>query len=341
MDARKYLGIVLAALALAATPAWAGSPERAGTSGAPELTLPVGARSVALAGSDVGTVSGVEALYYNPAGIANAKGNTELAFSHTTYIADMSYNYFAVTQAVGGFGYLGVSAKVFSVGEMIRTTEAAPDGTGEKFSPTFSTVGLSYGRKMTDRVNFGATVQYTAEHILQETAAGVSFSFGFQYDTDYRGLQLGMAMNNVGSNMEYSGSDLDHLQQLPGYNPFVASRNVGLSSATFELPTNFQFGLSAPLVHSGVNAFTLHGLYVSNSFAVDEGRLGGEYMYSKLFALRAGYKITSNTDDLFKFTYGLGVKVPVGASSMWVDYAGQPVSNYFDDVQHLSLTFQF
>jgi len=340
MNAGIRVGILVAALVLLCGTAWGGSPDRIGTGGAPELRLPVGARTVALSGSDIGTVGGAEALFYNPAGIVETKARTEVLFSHTEYIADMRVNYFAVTQAVGS-GAIGVNAKVLSIGDMVYTTEAAPDGTGEIFSPTFSTLGLSYGRHMTDRVNFGATVNYVSEHILQEVAAGVSFSFGFQYDTDYHGLHLGMAMNNVGPNMEYSGSDLEHLQQLPGYNPFVAPRSQSLSSATFEQPTNFQFGLSLPLAQGGENAFTLHGMYISNSFLTDEGRLGAEYVYKKMFALRGGYKITSNSDDLFSYTYGLGLRVPVGGAGLWVDYAGQPVSNYFQDVQHVTLTFQF
>jgi hypothetical protein len=340
MNAGNRVGIALAMVMLAAGPAWAGSPERIGTGGAPELRLPVGARSVALAGSDLGTVSGAEALFYNPAGIVESKSHTELLFSHTQYIADMKLNYIAVTQAVGN-GAIGVSAKVLSIGDMVYTTEAAPDGTGETFNPTYSTLGLTYARKMTDRVDFGATVLYDSEHILQETANGVSFGFGFVYDTDFHGARLGMAMNNVGPNMEYGGSDLQHLQQLPGYNPFVSPRNLGLSTSTFELPTSFQFGLSLPLIRGGQNAFAVHGAYINNSFAVDEGRVGAEYVYQKLFALRGGYKITSNSDDLFSFSYGLGLRVPLGASSMWVDYAGQPVNKYFDDVQHLSLTLEF
>jgi len=340
MNARNRVGIALAMLALAAGPAWAGSPERTGTSGAPELRLAVGARSIALAGSDLGTVSGAEALFYNPAGIVETKAHTELLFSHAEYIADMKLNYIAVTQAMGN-GAIGVSAKVLSIGDMVYTTESAPDGTGETFAPTFSTLGLSYARRMTDRVDFGATLNYTAEHILQEQASGVSFGFGFEYDTDFNGARLGMAMTNVGPNMQYGGTDLNHLQQLPGYNPFIAPRDLGLSTATFELPTSFQFGLSLPLIRGGQNVFTVHGAYINNSFAVDEGRVGAEFVYQKVFALRGGYKITSNTDDLFGLSYGAGLRVPLGAASMWVDYAGQPVSKYFDDVQHLGLTLQF
>ena len=186
MNARKLVGIALAMLTLAAGTAWAGSPERVGTGGAPELRLPVGARSVALAGSDLGTISGAEALFYNPAGIVESKAHTEVMFSHTQYIADMKLNYIAVTQAVGN-GCIGVSAKVLSIGEMTYTTETAPDGTGETFSPTYSTLGLSYARRMTDRVDFGLSVLYDAEHVLQERADGVSFGFGFIYDTNFHG----------------------------------------------------------------------------------------------------------------------------------------------------------
>src|SRR5437870_250601 len=121
MNAGRYSVIALAVLALAAGSAWAGSPDRVGTGGAPELRLPVGAHSIALAGSDLGTIAGAEALFYNPAGIAESKFNTEVMSSHTEYIADMKVNYLAVTQSLGNFGYVGVSAKVLSIGDMTVT----------------------------------------------------------------------------------------------------------------------------------------------------------------------------------------------------------------------------
>ena len=37
----------------------------------------------------------------------------------------------------------------------------------------------------------------------------------------------------------------------------------------------------------------------------------------------------------------IAIRVGMGASHMWLDYAGESVSQYFDDVQHLALTFQF
>jgi hypothetical protein len=115
---------------------------------------------------------------------------------------------------------------------------------------------------------------------------------------------------------------------------------VQSQSAVFELPSQFQFGMSYPMVR-GTNGLNFHGLYQNNSFGSDEGRLAAEYTYRKDAAVRVGYKLTSNNDDLFGLTYGLGLRVPLGGNAMWVDYAGQTVSDFFDDVQHVSLTITF
>jgi hypothetical protein len=334
------MGVALAILTVGVGTSWAGSTQRLGTAGAPELRLPVGARSTALAGANIGDVSGVEALYFNPAGLAGSDNATQVMFSHTDYLAGMGLNYVGIGRSLGGLGMIGVSVKVLSIGDIEKTTETAPDGTGEIFSPTFSTLGLTYAKRMTDRVNFGGTAYYVSEHIMQETAAGVAFDFGFQYDTGYHGMKLGMAMKNFGPNLNFSGSDFELNQRLNVDDPQSGNKTLALSSANFEMPSTFQLALSLPLVQ-GVNTFALHGLYQNNSFDVDEGRVGAEFVLHKVFALRGGYKITSNSDDLFGLSYGAGVRVPLGATQMWVDYAGQTVSNFFDDVQHVSLNMLF
>jgi len=341
MKTIRWIAFAVVALIAAATTAWAGSPERLGTSGADELRLPVGVRSVGLGGADAAGVTGVEALYYNPAGIALGKSNTEVMFSYSRLIADMDLNYVAVTQKMAGFGTMGLSVKALSVGDIERTTESAPDGTGEVFSPTFAVIGLSYGREVTDRVAFGGTFTYVNESILQETAKGIAFDLGFQYDTDYRGMRFGLAMKNVGPSLQFTGSDFERLQQVSGDDPNAAKRAMSQGSADFEMPTWFQFGVSYPAFTSPQGILTLHGLYASNSFMVDEGRVGAEYTYRHDYAVRAGYKITSDNSDLYGFSYGAGLRLAIGNSHLWLDYAGQNVSDFFNDVQHVALTFQF
>ncbi len=338
---KRIIWMAIAIMSLTAGLAWAGSEERLGTGGALELQLPVGARSIALGGANLGNVAGVEGLFYNPAGLAGMEGPTEVTFNYSRHIADMDVNYFAVGQRVGGFGHVGVSVKVLSVGDIPFTSETAPDGNGEMFSPTFSTLGLTYARQITDRVNFGGTVYYVSERILQETASGVAFDFGFQYDTGYRGLRLGMTMKNFGPSMEFTGSDFERNIFYPDGDPQSGSRTVRATSSNFELPSSFQLGLSYPLLAQGGHRFGFHGLYRSNSFSLDEGRVGAEWTYQNYASLRVGYRYNSADNDLFGLAYGGGLRVPLGASHLWVDYARQEVSNFFDDIQHVAVSVQF
>ncbi len=341
MNARQRKVLVLTFVtAVFALPAFAGTEERLGTGGAQESRILVGARSVGLANSNLSSARGVEALFGNPAGLALTNTHTELMFSHATYIADMDVNYIAFAQQMGGFGVVGVNVKVLSVGDIIRTTEEAPDGTGDTFRPTFSSFGLSYARQLTDRATFGGTVRLISEAVLQTNATGVSFDFGFQYETGVRGIRVGAAMQNFGPGTSFSGSEFDRNLLLPEDDPQSANRTLSASSSSAELPSLFSGSFSYPVLQ-GVNELTLHGTYQSNSFNVDEFRVGAEFGWRKDFSLRLGYKLTSSDSELFGLTYGFGVSLPMGETKLQLDYAGQPVSEFFDDVQHLGLTFRF
>ena len=339
-DRLKNAVTALCTCALLAGVARAGTDERLGTGGNSSERILVGAKSVGLDFSNLASTQGVEAMFGNPAGLAAGDAGTEVLFSHANYIADMNLNYVAIAQTMGGLGRVGFTAKVLSIGDIIRTTEDAPDGTGDVLHPTFTTLGLSYAKALTDRVNFGGTVHLISEKVMSTGATNVSFDFGFQYDTGVRGVRLGAAMQNFGNQQHFTGEDFDQNLVLPQDDPQSANRTLSLTTSQAELPSLFSGSVSYPVLQ-GVNALTVHGVYQSNSFNVDEFRFGGEYIYRKQFALRLGYKYTSSSDEIFGLTYGLGVQVPIGSTKMDLDYAGQSVSNFFNDVQHLGLTFRF
>ena len=79
-------------------------------------------------------------------------------------------------------------------------------------------------------------------------------------------------------------------------------------------------------------------MYQNNSFGLDNGRVGLEFSHRRLASLRAGYLYTTDNNSLFSFSYGAGVAVPIGSGKLWVDYAGQTVRDFFDDVQHVTWT---
>jgi hypothetical protein len=340
MKAIRYLMVGFAVVALA-TPVFAGDRSRTGTAGAQELRIPISARGLALGDGIIADVSGVEAVYYNPAGMSEVSG-VEAYFSHLEYIADMQKNYIAAV-AKGGWGTVGLMVDVLSIGDIEETTEEQPEGTGRIFSPNFSVIGLGYSRFLTDAVSVGAMVKLINERILEERATGVAVDLGIQYRPGWRNLRFGLVLRNFGPEMRFTGSDFESFQRTSD-NPNADPRAMATQSASFELPSTFQLGLTYGAYQSGQNRLDLYGNFVSNNFGADQWRFGAEYGYGETFSLRAGFLATEDEGYIYQnsFSFGFGVGIPLGeASRLYVDYGLRTVSDYFDDTQALSLRFTF
>jgi hypothetical protein len=350
--------LVAAAAVLAAADARAGSDGRRGTSGATELQIPVGARGTALGGAVASDATGIEAMFWNPAGLGATTG-TEALFSHTRYFADMKLNYAGVATRAGRFGTFGLTAKVLSVGDVIVTTEQAPDGTGEILNPTFSVLGLGWGRAFTDRVNFGATVNYVHEEIANNTATGFAFDFGVQYGTDWHSFRFGMALRNIGRTMEFTGPGFEIPIRDPAADPNAGNRTLSFSSAAFELPSYLVLSSGAVLARNANSTLSALAAFQNNNFAGDQIRGGLEWGYRDLVMVRGSYFGTFNGtidaatgnetftfkggDDLYEgWALGGGVTTRFGeAGKLGVDVAWRPTRSQFDDIVDVALRVNF
>jgi hypothetical protein len=351
--------VLSALLAVVAGSALAGSEGRKGTAGAMELRIPVGARGTALGGAVAGDVSGVEAMFWNPAGIAAIEG-TDVLLSHQTYFADMKVNYVGVASKMGSAGVLGIAAKVLSVGDINVTTEAAPDGTGEVLTPTFTVMGVSWAKQFTDRVNFGGTLNWVNESIVDNNASGLAFDLGVQYLTDWRGFRLGMVMKNYGTSMAYTGPGFELRVQDPNADPNASPKILTSSSSKFEMPSYFTLSTSYNVMQSSVTKLTALGAFQNNNFSGDNLRGGLEWAYRDLFALRGSYYGTFNGtidqasgEETFKFgagddlyagwSMGAGIKTKLGSEAkVGVDFAWKPLkSGTFDDIYELGVNLHF
>jgi len=351
--------VLVAALALALVPrAHAGSDGRKGTAGASELQIPVGPRSTALGGAVAADVSGIEAMFWNPAGLA-ASGGTEASFSQASYFADMKVSYAGIATKAGDFGTLGLAAKILSVGDVIVTTEQAPDGTGEVLDPTFTVLGLSWGKPFTDRVNFGATVNWVHEDVANNVANGIAFDFGVQYATEWHGLRFGMAAKNIGSSMSFSGPGFEIPTRDPAADPNAGNRQVSFSSANFEMPSYLVLSSSALVARNSVSKLMALGAFQNNNFSGDQLRGGLEWSYRDFVAVRGSYFGTFNGttdqttgeetfsfdsgDDLYSgFALGGGVSTRFGdAGRLGIDLAWKPVKQQFDDIVEFGIRMTF
>jgi hypothetical protein len=333
------------------TAAFAGTGQRKGTAGAQELLIPVGSVGTALGGANLANVTGLEAMFWNPAGLAASRHSAEVMVSHLRYIADLNVNYVAGNFRSNGFGALGFSIKSIDFGDIPVTTLDSPDGTGEFFAPTFLTLGVTYSRQMTDKINFGANVKVITEQIKRESANGVAFDFGLQYNTGI-GLNLGVALKNIGPNMKFDGGDLEIFTKDISDRPDAAGENTRIPLSNFELPTSLEIGVSYDLKIGENNSLTFMGNFLNNNFALDEYRIGAEYSFHNAIFLRGSYvlgydadaeKIRTADEDNFIWgpSFGGGVNFNVGQSfNLSLDYAYR-VTKLFDDNQWFTFRVHF
>ena len=80
------MGIVITSFA-------SGQGARNGTSGASQLMVPQGARYLSGGGATANAV-GIDAIFWNPAGLARSESNVSAIFSRRNYIADIGVNFF-------------------------------------------------------------------------------------------------------------------------------------------------------------------------------------------------------------------------------------------------------
>jgi hypothetical protein len=317
----KNIMILLLLMILISGTVYSGPRKKLGLSAAPELLIPVGSVGTALQGSNLASTEGIDAMYWNPAGLASLNSDRgEFMFSHNQYIADIKIEYLAGVVKLGSFGNLGVGIKAMTFGEEPVTTVNYPDGDGSTFKPLYMTANLSLARAMTDKIHFGINLKLINEKIAEVSSTGVAFDFGLQYIGGKTGLRFCIAIKNLGTSMKFDGSGLDRTYTDP--NGQVARR---VTLAEFDLPTNLEIGASYNFgFDKGKHNFLLAGTFMNGSFTSDEVRLGLEYNFNKIIYLRGAYVnyldgVTS--DNLWGPTFGIGLRYPLGSINLGIDYA--------------------
>lgn len=327
----------------------AGNENKRSTAGGLEVLLPVGGRGTAMSGANISTTQGLEAIHWNPAGLSRMNGGGEVMFSNMNYIADIKLTYGAFALQSEELGSIALSIKNLDFGDIKETTEEFSEGTGNIFSPTFSVIGLTYSRSLTDRISVGATIKYVSESILRTNASGVGFDAGVQYafgvDNALHGLRFAVVLKNLGPSMQYSGADLERTVELPNSSS-TQPRPLTLTSQSFELPSTLDLGISYDYKMGTDNRFTVHTVFQNNNFGSDMYTGGLEYAFNEQIFLRGGYVYSPSqstevsTATIFSYSAGAGVNLDLGGTIIGVDYAYR-ATEYFAGTNTLSLSLQF
>ncbi|MCB2205924.1 PorV/PorQ family protein [bacterium] len=326
----RYLAAALfMALALMASEAIAGGGNKEGTAAADPLLVPIGARGIALGAAYTAGITGVEAIYYNPAGLSGMNYGVEVMFSQMNGLDNDGISYFGVGSNFAGFGHVAFSVKSFSFGDILITDERQPDGTGAVFTPTFITLGLTYSRALTDRIRAGVTANLVSEELDRVSSSGFAFDVGVQYNglAGVNGLELGVTLRHLGGNMTYSGPGL--LRNVDEINADRTNQLLAIQAAGFQLPTSLEIGMAYGTTFEELHDLSVMTSFENNNFLSDQYRVAVEYTFDKMLSLRGSMPITGNDktdyngDAAYMYgpSFGVGLQQWAGDAKLILDYA--------------------
>ncbi|HLX11444.1 MAG TPA: PorV/PorQ family protein [Bacteroidota bacterium] len=325
------------------TAAFAGRGDKAGTSAGSELLLPVGARVIALGGSSLATVAGLESAYWNPAGLTHETDGTNAMVSHMTYLADIGVDYAALSTNISDIVQAAASIKSISFGQIPITTADQPDGTGQFATPSYTVIGATISRAITDHIAFGLTANYLIENMEQVSTTGFAFTAGLQYMGlgGINGLNLGVVVRNIGAPLQYGGSGL--IQNGSIDNSSRGSSQVAVIASTDDLPSTIEIGMGYKFMVSDGSSLNMTSAFVNNNYSDDEYSFGAEFQYSNFLYLRGGFHFLAQdqaTTDIFGPAGGIGLQSTIGGVNVSLDYAYRVVQ-YFNGNHIISLQFGF
>jgi len=295
-----------------------------GTTAAPFLSIGQGARALGMGSSFVAITDDPTSLYWNPAGITKVQG---FAFTvdHTTWLADINYNYMALTYNLGDFGTLGASFTFSDIDEMKVTTVENPEGDGQVFGVTDAAFSIAWAIQLTDNFSIGFNPKYIYQGIWRMSASTLALDLGVQYVTPFDGAILAMSISNFGPKMKMQGASAqilhDNNNGSTGNNGAIPAEYL---TESWDLPLTFRVGIGYQPINIDNNSLILSidALHLSDDY--ESVNLGAEYSYDDFIFLRGGYKSLFLDDSEESFALGFGIKqLIMGNMSLKVDYAYQ------------------
>lgn len=300
------------------------SVSKVGTTAAAFLEIGPGGTAVAMGNAFVSRANDATALYWNAAGIALLPKN-EVNVAHTNWIGETAYDYAALVIPLESFGTIGLSFTSLSTGDMKVTTVDMPEGTGEYFNANDLALGLSYGRKLTERFSIGITAKYIQQSIWHMSASAFAIDAGTMFKTDlFGGMVIGASISNFGTAMTLSGRDgrkYDRVDAtIEGSNEQIPY-DIELDS--WSLPLLFRIGVSTDAIKTNNFRVTIaaDALHPNNNY--ESLNVGTEIAYLESFYIRGGYSSLFLKDSEGGLSFGIGVNSKMFFSDAEVrfDYA--------------------
>ncbi|HQU72944.1 MAG: PorV/PorQ family protein [Calditrichaeota bacterium] len=316
------------------------SINRAGTTAAQFLKIGVGGRAIGMGNAYTAIAEDITAVFWNPAGIARIPGNGEAGFNHANWLADIDFDFAAVSFNSPGLG--SVSASIISLrvpDDVVRTFEN-PEGTGQVWDAASIAAGITYARNLTDRFAIGFTGKFVQERIFNIRANGFAVDFGVLFDTPMEGLTLAASISNFGTKMHLNGRDL-FVDINPSSEDGGATNIPGeYRTEYFEMPLNMKFGLAWHAIENDDLQLLLTTEANQPNDNAEYINSGVEFGFKNTVFLRGGYKTLGLEDSEQGFTFGAGIRYDVVGTNLAFDFGYQDYGR-LENVQFVSLGIRY
>ena len=282
--------------------------QTSGNSGMAFLQHGFGARNIALGDAGTSLSNDLTSLFYNPAKLA-LNNNSEIMFMHNEWIQDIRSEVLGVKTEFWdvpiAFGF-----NVTTV-DGLEAREIASEEPDSKFQYNYFFGSISSGFDITEEIFFGASFKYLYEGVLNDEATGYGLDFGVHYLLPYKGLTASAVIKNIGS--------MDALR-----------------SESTKLPTEFRVGAAYTFTPEESDFDFTAGAELLKYLDAEDNHFnfGGEVVYKKLIAARAGYQTGFESRGL---TAGIGLMW----GSLKFDYAFLPFNLGLGSANLFSLQFKF
>ena len=286
----------------------------------------------------------MEAVYYNPAGLAHLSHN-QAAFTHYELYADMNYENVAMGLPISN-GAITLSMVGFLSGEIERTTLEEPAGTGDNFSANDFSFNITYSRIMTDKFSAGATFKFLVLNLAEVRATGVAFDFGAIYNTGIKNIRIGFAVSNFGPDLRYKGEPLEFETRKSDNLDQASDVNAKYVSELFQLPLTFRMGISYDPVITEKHRVTVLADGVNPNDQKENLLVGAEYCFQNSYFIRGGYAGLFNNGledggiNQKGYSFGAGAVIDVGGSNLRFDYSYEE-HKFLSNISSFTLGFTF
>lgn len=282
-----------------------------GSSAVDLLRLGTGAAPAAQGEAYVARGGVIDALHYNPAGLAWLP-RTTLQLQHNEYLSDMRAEYAAVAAPWRNYAF-GGSVHLFDAGSFTRRTLTNPGGAGN-FDAGTQIYSLGAAARLLPELGAGVTLRFAREEIDNAQRNAYAADLGLLYRHAGSGVEVAGAVRNLGPKTKF-----DYVEE--------------------ELPMETALGVHVPLQLDWRSPADPPRLRLAAEVAWPrrqeaDYRLGLEVRPLRPLALRAGW----NTRNDLASDYSLGVGF--NWQNYAIDYAYIPFK-HAGNAHRVSLNIEF